>query len=347
VEESQRKVEPTRRAAAGTPTMADIAAMAKVAPMTVSRALRSPEKVAEETRARIEVAIKALGYTPNSVAGALASNRKQFIVVVVPTITASIYADSYAGLSQPLLEGGYQLLLGNDGYSMEREEKLVSTFMTYRPAGLVLTGYSHTPNLRRMIHRSDLPVVETYNLTDKPLKVCIGYSNYNAMLDLTEHVIRRGHDKPVFLAADYPLNDRHSDRLAGFEAALNTHGLKLPWQPALPSPFSYEAASRAVGAHLDTHPETDAIIAGSYVLAIGALLECQRRGIKVPDQMAIAGFDDHELASMIEPGLTMVAVPRFEMGRAAAQLLLEQIAGRRPLQRILDIGYEIVQRGTT
>jgi LacI family gluconate utilization system Gnt-I transcriptional repressor len=344
---SSSKRPATKRRVTGYPTMADIAAMANVAPMTVSRALHTPEKVAKETRALIEAAISKLGYTPNSVAGALASNRSRFVVVIVPTITASIYADSYAGIAEPLLQHGYQILLGNDGYSPEREEQLVSTFLTYRPAGLVLTGYSHSPNLRRIIRKSGIPVVETYNLTDKPLKVCVGYSHFNAMFELTEHVIQRGHTKPIFLAADYPFNDRHADRLSGFEAALSNHGLTLDWPPAVPSNFSYSASSQAVGAHLDAHPETDAIIAGSYVLAIGALLECKRRHIKVPDQIAIAGFDDHELASMIEPGLTMVSVQRYEMGRRAGDLLLEQLEGHRPRQQVVDVGFEIVQRGTT
>src|SRR5689334_10851371 len=115
---------PKRRGGKGHPRMVDIARLANVAPMTVSRALHEPQKVAKETRARIEAAIEELGYTPNRVAGSLASNRTKFIVLIVPTITASVYADSYLGISETALEHGYQILLGNDGYSLDREEEL-------------------------------------------------------------------------------------------------------------------------------------------------------------------------------------------------------------------------------
>jgi LacI family transcriptional regulator, gluconate utilization system Gnt-I transcriptional repressor len=330
------------RGAGQHPRMEDIARMAGVAPMTVSRALQTPEKVAKETRARIQAVIEKLGYVPNFAARSLASNKSPFVVVIVPTITTPIYSDSYEGISEVLLRQGYHILLGNNGYSPEREEALLSAFMAYRPAGVILTGYTHTPGLRRLITRAKLPVVETFNITDRPLKVCVGYSNYQAMADVAEYVVGKGRRSPVFLAARSPLHDRHLDRKSGFEAVRKKHGLKN--EPSMVvSDLRFEAAAKAIGEHLDRHPETDAILAGSDILALGALAECRRRGLAVPERMAIVGFDDQEIASIVEPRLTTVRVPRTEIGRRAAEMLLAQIRGAKVPKRVID---ELVRGGT-
>lgn len=329
------------------PSLADIARIARVTPMTVSRALRTPEKVSAETRARIDSAVRLLGYTPNSIAGTLRSRRSRFVVVIVPTIVASIYSESYSGMCEVLEEHGYDILLGSDHYSPEREEQLVRSLMSYRPAGLLLTGYSHSPGLREMVTRNEIPVVETYNLTNTPLRVCIGYSNFRAMYELTELLIRGGVRQPVFLAADGPLNDRHSDRRAGFEAALRAHGLPVDASSVVFCKLSYQGASRATLDLLARRPGVDGILAGSYVLAVGALLACERQGVEVPGRMAIAGFDDHELAQSLGPGITMIDSPRQQMGRDAAHLLLQQIEGKPPASPIVDLGYSLIQRGTT
>jgi LacI family gluconate utilization system Gnt-I transcriptional repressor len=321
--------------------------MADVTPMTVSRALRTPEKVSVETRSRIDSAVRLLGYTPNSLAGTLRSQRSRFVVVIVPTIVASIYSESYSGMCEVLEEHGYDILLGSDHYSPAREEQLLNSLLSYRPAGLILTGYSHSDGLRELVLRNEIPVVETYNLTDKPLRVCIGYSNFKAMYELTEHMIRGGVRHPVFLAAEGPVNDRHSDRRAGFEAALRANGYAVSDASVVFCKLSYEAAGRSTADLLARGPEIDGIVGGSYVLAVGALLECRKQGIEVPSRLAIAGFDDHELAATLAPGITMIDSPRQEMGRRAAKLLLQQIAGDEPADRLVDFGYHLVRRGST
>jgi LacI family transcriptional regulator, gluconate utilization system Gnt-I transcriptional repressor len=329
------------------PRMADIARIARVTPMTVSRALRTPDKVSLETRSRIEEAVQLLGYTPNSIAGTLRSERSRLVVVIVPTINASIYSESYSGICEVLEEHGYDILLGSDHYSPDREEELVRSLLSYRPAGLILTGYSHTEALRGLLLKRNIPVVETYNLTDRPLRVSVGYSNFRAMFELTQHLIQGGVRAPVFLAAEGPTNDRHTDRRAAFEVALKANNCAIDPACVIFSKLTYEGAARTVADILTERPQTDAIVGGSYVLAIGALLECARQRIAVPDRMAIAGFDDHELAAMLMPGITMIDSPRVEMGRQAADLLLKQIDGHSPTSQIVDIGFNLIKRGTT
>jgi LacI family gluconate utilization system Gnt-I transcriptional repressor len=327
--------------------MEDIARLAGVTAMTVSRALRSPQQVAEPTRARIEAAAKELGYTPNSVAGTLASSKSRFVVVIVPTITASIYSESYAGISSVLQEKGYEILLGNNGYSLEHEEDLVRSFLSYRPAGFILTGYTHSPGLRQLLQKISLPVVETYNLTDDPLRVSVGYSNFRAMYELVEHVMRRGARNPVFLATDYPTNDRHTDRKRAFDTALRDHGIEPTPDRVVFSDLTYAAAISATDRHLREHPETDAILTGSYVLAVGALFEVNRRKLRLPNEIRIAGFDDHELCSIVEPNITMIYSSRRHIGGTAARMLLDQIEGGDKAVRRVDVGFELIQRATT
>jgi LacI family gluconate utilization system Gnt-I transcriptional repressor len=160
--------------------MEDVARLAGVSAITVSRALRHPEKVANETRDRITSAIRTLGYVPNLTAASLASNRSGIIAAIIPTVTNSIFADTVQGMSDRLRREGYQLLLGNTGYSVEEESALVSAFLARRPDGIILTGARHTPTTREMLADANLPVVETWDLAVEPIDMMVGFSNFEA-----------------------------------------------------------------------------------------------------------------------------------------------------------------------
>ncbi|HEV2512099.1 LacI family DNA-binding transcriptional regulator [Bosea sp. (in: a-proteobacteria)] len=326
--------------------MSDIATRAGVSLMTVSRALREPSKVAPATLAKIRAVTEELGYVPNLVAGSLAGKRSGFIVVIIPNLRAEIYTECFEGITKVSEAAGMRILLGCSGYSTDSEFRLLESLMSYRPSGVILTGYTHSAEVRDLIQRIGLPVVETFNITETPISVCVGYSNYKAMYDLTEVLVRRGCRNIVHLCTDYAPNDRNADRRAGYAAALRANGFAEDAIRYVPTEFTHAGAGKAIGAYLDRFPEVDGIACGGDVLAIGALLECQSRGIKVPSQIAIGGFDDLELSSILSPSITTVRVPRRAMGEAAAEQLLRQIDGIGTRQRVIDLGYEIVIRQT-
>lgn len=331
---------------AGFARMSDIASRAEVSLMTVSRALHEPSKVAPATLARIRSVIEELGYVPNLVAGSLAGKRSGFIVVIIPNLRAEIYTECFDGITKVCEAAGMHILLGCSGYSTDSEFRLLESLMSYRPSGVILTGYTHSAETRDLIGRLKLPVVETFNITQTPLSVCVGYSNYQAMFDLTEVLVARGCRNIVHLCTDYTPNDRNADRRAGYAAALRANGFPDGMIRYVPAEFTYAGAGRAMGAFLDRFPEVDGIACGGDVLAVGALLECQKRGLRIPDQIAIGGFDDLELSSIVSPSITTVRVPRRAMGEAAAEQLLRQIDGIGSRQRVIDLGYELIRRQT-
>lgn len=327
--------------------MEDVARLAGVSAITVSRALNHPEKVAEATRLRVLEAVEATGYIPNSVAGSLASRKTRVIGALVPTITNSIFADTIDGLSDVLTPAGYQLLLGATGYSLETESQLIGAVLAQRPAGLLATGLQHNTHAHSLLRATDIPIVETWNTDGEPVDMAVGFSNYRACYEMVRTLHARGPRRIGFVCAPTQANDRAEQRLNGYRGAVRELGLDDDPRLEREAKFSFRAGGQRLLELLDERPAVEAIFFANDILAIGALLECQRRRIRVPDDLALAGFDDVDLAAQVNPGLTTVRIPRYEIGRRAAEMMLQRIGGGRVEPPALDLGFEIVERAST
>lgn len=337
------------RPSTATPRMADVAVRAGVSMNTVSLTLRAPHRVAPETRARVQAAMAALDYTPNGIAGALASRRSPVVGIVVPTLITTIYGDFLEGLAEVVRPEGLDLLVVTNDYEAARETELVRRLLAYRPTALVLTGLLHQPALVRQLRDARLPVVEAFNHGAAPIGLGVGFSNYEAMRDITAHVLARGRRRPVYCALPWVVeNDRAIDRRRGFFTALG----EVAPEPGqlhprmLATEFGHSGGAAAVRAALALAQRPDALVFGTDVQAIGALVECARLGIRVPDDLAISGFGDQDLAALMPPGLTTVQVDFRGMGMLVGQRLLQQAAEDSP-PRQTDIGYRLVVRGST
>lgn len=326
--------------------MRDVAREADVSAITVSRAIVSPDKVSPETRRRVEVAIKKLRYVPNLAAGTLASHRSRIIAVIVPNMANSVFAETLQGMSDILRKADYHLLIGNSGYSLAEEESLVKTFLARRPDGIVLTGYTHTQRTVQMIKAARIPVVEMWNLNERPLDTMIGFSNYEAARAMTLYLGGKGYRKLGYIGGLTLDNDRTQQREAGYRKALSELGLKFDPHLMISVPFEYGAGAEALGELMRRGPDIDAVFAAGDILAVGVLLECIRLGWKVPDRLAVAGFDDAKISSRICPPLTTVKVPRYDIGHKTAQHLLRRIDGAPARREVVDLGFEIVERGS-
>jgi LacI family gluconate utilization system Gnt-I transcriptional repressor len=327
--------------------MQDVARLANVSVITVSRVLREPERVAEDTRSRVLAAIESIGYVPNLVARSLKSRRSGVVAAVIPSVTHSIVAEVVRGMTEVLEEEGLHLLLADSGFSPKEEEHLVAAFLARRPDAMYLTGTTHTPGTRRMLDAARIPVVETGNLTATPIDMVVGSSNVEAARAMTHALIARGRRHIGYLGQsgrDYI--DRVQDRHSGYVAALHDHGL-CTGAPEAEVELSFRGGAAGIAALLARTPHLDAVFCTSDVIAIGALFECQRRGIAVPRRIAICGMDDQEIASQCVPSLTTMRMPRHEMGRRAAALLCRRMAGGRVEDRIVDLGFHLVLRETT
>ena len=325
----------------------EVARLAAVAPITVSRALSIPEAVAPATRERIMEAVALLGYIPNRVAGSLSSNQTRMIGAIIPSFQGSKATDFTDGMAQVLRSRGYQLLLGGSNFSMDEEERLILEFLSRRADGIYLTGTTHTQRARHLLKESQVPVVEIASLDGEHIDMVVGFSNYDAALQMIRYLAGCGYRKVAFFGMPTKDNERQGARAAAYRRGVEELGLDA--DPALMAeiPMDLASAAAAFSSLIQRRPDVEALFCASDLLAVGALFECQRRGIRVPEEFGIAGFDNIELAEYVQPALTTVRLPHQSIGARAAELLLDRIAGKPVGGSVVDMGFEIVVRGST
>ncbi|NLD55896.1 MAG: LacI family DNA-binding transcriptional regulator, partial [Burkholderiaceae bacterium] len=307
--------------------MRDVASAAGVSVMTVSRALRQPDKVSEKTRRAVIKAVQRIGYMPNGIAANLASNRSSVVGQIVPSIQNSLYAATVKGTADVLRSAGLHLVLADSGYSLEEEEALIGALLAQRVSGLILHNTDHTPRAVKMIRRAGVPVIETGDVPAEPIDMVASYSNAEAAKAMTLHLAARGYRRIGFVSLETRINRRASERQRGYLAAIRSLGIRKD-----PRLIAEVGPGLTSGAHamvdmLTRAPDVDAIFFAGDVLAIGALFETQRRGWKVPGRIAIAGFDDLDILQHTVPRLTCLRLPRLEIGRRGAEALLARIRG--------------------
>jgi len=326
----------------GRPRIEEVATHAGISAITVSRALRHPAKVAPATRARVAAAIEALGYIPNLSASSLASRRSGIVALLVPTIGNSIFAETVQGVADAVGAAGLQLLLGDYGYSDEGERKLVGALIGRQPEALVVIGVVRDQSTRAMLARLAIPVIETWDLTDHPIDTVIGFSNEAAGAAIARHFVAHGRTRLAFVGG----RDRRARaRAAGFARAAANAGIGPP-QDLTVEGIGVAQGRRALADVVAAAPLTQAVFFATDILAVGGLLECQRRDIAVPGQLAIAGLGDLEIARELHPALTTVAIPSYEMGRRAGEIVVRRLAGEQPLERVIDLGFTVQVRAS-
>lgn len=308
--------------------MADVARHAGVSAMSVSRALKDPETVSPAARERISEAIEALGYVLDLSAGSLSSKRTGFVAAIIPSLNNSNFSDTARGITDELEGTGMQLLLGSNDYSIEREEELVEAMLRRRPEGIIVTSGGHTSRTRRMLEAAGIPVVETWDVPDNPVDQIVGFSNADAMGLLVKTLAGKGYQRFGYIGGTTERDTRGSQRREGFVRALNELGLSGDRVISFGvPPISMEQGGQAVVEMLAKWPDTEVVLCVSDLSAFGALMECQRRGMKVPGDIAIAGFGNYEIAQCCHPRITSVDVDCYAIGRQAARQLHISIKG--------------------
>jgi len=310
------------------PTMADVADRAGVSKMTVSRALRNGGIISTETRERILQATEELGYVLDQSAGSLSSKRTGFVAAIVPSINNSNFSDTARGIADTLQGTGLQLLLGYTDYSIQREEELIESMLRRRPEGVILTGGQHTPRARKLLVAAGIPVIETWDVPSEPIDQVVGFSNEDAMAMLVHKLAEKGYTRFGYVGGTTERDTRGSQRRAGFQRALKK--LKLPFDRLISfgvPPISIEQGAQALVSMLETWPDTQVVMCVSDLSAFGALMECKRRRLRVPEDIAIAGFGNFEVGEWSHPRITTVDVDCYEIGRRAALRLRSSILG--------------------
>jgi LacI family transcriptional regulator, gluconate utilization system Gnt-I transcriptional repressor len=337
---------PRRTRATGRVTLADVAQAAGVSPITVSRALRGERAVAADLVERVQAAVAELGYVPDPAARALASSRSSHVAVLIPKLSNTVFVELLDALQRSLTAAGYQMLIGVTQYDAREEEAVLRSFLAHRPAGLILTGLEHSPATAALIEGSGVPCVHVMELASEPGSHSVGFSQREAGRAITQHLLDSGRQHVAYVAAQ--LDPRTLQRGEGYVAALQAAGLGDRVRQVL----SAEPSSMALGGQLLARvlaeaPETDAIFFCNDDLAQGALLAALRLGVKVPERVAVAGFNNLPGSDQMVPPLTTVATPRGEIGVQAAQMLMALMRGQPVEQPHLDMGFQIVRRGSS
>lgn len=330
----------TRRGS-GAVTLHDVAKLAGVAPITASRAVNNPDQVSDEVRRKVGEAIARTGYVPNRLAGGLASTRSRLVAAVVPTIAGPVFLETVQSLTEALAERGYQLMLGQAGYAGNREDALLEAIIGRRPDGIVLTGILHSAQGRQRLLASGIPVVETWDLTPTPIDMLVGFSHMEVGRAVAQYLHDRGRRRLAAVAGD---DERAKRRFAAFQATAQALGLPEVRAVVVPAPTTLRAGRDALATLLQADPGIDAVFCSSDLLALGVMTEARVRGVAVPAQLAVVGFGDLDFAGDLDPSLTTVHIKGAAIGRQAAQFIVDRAEGRTVEQRIIDIGFAIVER---
>jgi LacI family gluconate utilization system Gnt-I transcriptional repressor len=326
--------------AAKAATLHDVAREAGVSLITASRALSKPDVVSDKTIARVQQAVVRTGYIPNLLAGSLKSRRSMTVAGLVPIISVPQFLPTVQALTETLDAGGYQLILGQSGYDHSREDRLLNAILSRRPDGLVVTGLVHSEAAREQLRRIGLPVVETWDLSDRPVDMMVGFSHVKVGSAVAGYFLSKGWQRVGIATGD---DHRAVMRRDGFLAAI---GREVP-TATVPAPSNLALGRRALSELLRQDAGIEAVYCSSDGLAQGLLVEAQARGLRVPRDLAICGFGDADFAAHLQPSLTTVHVDGAAIGRRAAELIIARCNGQAVTQRVVDLGFRIVERQST
>lgn len=337
------KLQRTRRGS-GAITVRDVARLAGVAPITVSRALNTPEQVSPDVRQKVLAVVQKTGYVPNRLAGGLASSRSRLIAAVVPSTVMSVFMPTIEALNDTLFGAGYQLMLGQSDYSPEREEALLEAIVGRRPDGIFLTGILRPSQGRTRLLASGIPVVETWDLTPTPVDMLVGFSHADSGRAVARFLLGKGRRRLALIRAD---DERAARRASAFAEAVAQAGHGPVTEINVGAQRSLHSGREALVRLLAEAPDTDAVFCSSDLLALGVATEARVRGVAVPERMALIGFGDVSFAADMAPALSTVRINGAEMGRLAARCLIDRAEGRAVSPSVFDLGFSIVERETT
>lgn len=320
-------------------TVDDVAQMAGVSTATVSRCLNSPDRVVVATREKVMAAVRALNYTPNFGARALASKRTGIIGAVVPTLENAVFAHGVDAFERSLPQGKFSLLVASSGYDAAREKHQIEALVARGADGLLLVGFERDPAIYDWLAVRKVPYVLAWSCGDQ--HPFAGFDNRAGIAAMMRMVLDLGHRNIAMISGMTEGNDRARDRLEGARAALEAEG--LAFRGVIEVAYGLEGGAAAFGDLMQDRGIT-AVICGNDVLAAGALRAAHRLGLRVPGDVTITGFDDIDIAEITFPELTTVRVPHTRMGEEAARLLQDLIAGKAGESVLLPT--EVVTRGT-
>lgn len=339
---------PRRRRVAGITssiTLADVARLADVSEITVSRILRNVGPVSEVTRRRVLDAVHETGYVRNQVAGTLASSTSNLIGVVIPSLSNIVFADVLRGIDAGLEPSGFRPVVGITGYDTGAEEKLIGSLLAWKPAAMIIVGFEHTEITRRRLALSGMRVAELMDIDSVPIDLAVGLSHHKAGFVTGCHLIGRGYRRFAYVGHDWETDRRARLRWEGLTQALTEAGLALVGQRLHEGPSSTQAGRAGLAALLDQSHRPDVVVFSNDDMAVGGVFHCLAEGIVPKRDLALFGFNGLDIGQALPIPLSTIRSNRFRIGQIAVEQILLQ-PKRNAVPRSIDTAFEIVEGGT-
>ncbi|SIS59231.1 transcriptional regulator, LacI family [Roseivivax lentus] len=302
-------------------TLRDVSEASGVSEMTVSRVLRNRGDVSEATRAKVLEAAKSLGYVPNKIAGALASQRVNLVAVIIPSLRNMVFPEVMSGISAVLEDTELQPVVGVTDYMPEKEERVLYEMLSWRPSSVIIAGLEHSDASRAMLAASGIPVVEIMDTDGTPIDAMVGISHRRAGREMAQAILKAGYTNIGFLGTKMPLDHRARKRFEGFTETLAKAGVEVMDQEFYSGGSALAKGREMTQTILERTPELDFLYYSNDMIGAGGLLYCLDKGIDVPGQIGLAGFNGVELLDGLPRKLATMDAMRTEIGRKAAEIV--------------------------
>ena len=318
-------------------TLRDVSEASGVSEMTVSRVLRGRGDVSQSTREKVLLAAKELGYVPNKIAGALASQRVNLVAVIIPSMANMVFPEVMTGINSVLEKTDLQPVVGITDYLPEKEEKVLYQMLSWRPSGVILAGLEHSEASKAMLRASGIPVIEIMDVDGEPIDCAVGISHRRAGRQMAQAIVEAGHKKIGFMGTKMPLDHRARKRFEGFTEVLAKAGIETVDQEFYSGGSALAKGRDMTAEMLKRHPDIDFFYYSNDMIGAGGLLYLLEKGVRIPHDIGLAGFNGVELLQGLPMKLATMDACRFEIGKQAAQMISNQIQGMRPDKAVIEL----------
>ena len=305
-------------------TLRDVSEACGVSEMTVSRVLRNRGDVSAATREKVLSAAKTLGYVPNQIAGSLASQRVNLVAVVIPSLSNMVFPEVLTGINRVFDGTPLQPVVGVTDYLPEKEEQVLYEMLSWRPSGVIIAGLEHSDATRAMLENSGIPVVEIMDTDGTPIDSMVGISHRRAGRKMANAIVKQGYSRIGFMGTKMPLDHRARKRFEGFTEGLTKAGIEIEDREFYSGGSALAKGKEMTQAMLERSPDLDFLYYSNDMIGAGGLLYLLEKGIDIPGQIGLAGFNGVELLEGLPRQLATMDACRAEIGEKAAQIILER-----------------------
>jgi LacI family transcriptional regulator, gluconate utilization system Gnt-I transcriptional repressor len=326
-------------------TVSDVARLAQVSDSTVSRIMRNHGLIADATRGRVMEAVRALGYVPNRIAGSLASLDSRLVGVVIPSLSNIVFPEVLQGINAGLAGTNRQSVISVTDYDLDKEEVVVRNLLAWQPAAVLIAGSTHTDATRKMLDQSGIRIVEFMEIDHPPVDAAVGLSHVAAGMVTARHLLARGYRRFGYVGHGGTVDVRARMRYDGLCTVLAQAGISLQAEAMSDGQTSVGKGRMQTADLCVRAPGIEVVVYSNDDMAIGGLFHCMTAGIRVPDDLALFGFNGLDVGRELPQPLSTIRSNRFKIGQRAVEVFLESPV-RPAAPTIIDTGFEVFHGST-